>query len=290
MKSTGPGRRCRWWWLLTAVAAVGVAAVFGANVLSARSDTSARGRCDVGATKGTGVSSPVAPPSAGRGLQVVEKGFTQLETPVGTVSLGAILENRSELVAYHTRIRFRVLDRQHQSAVPANSGELLDQEIPVILPGQRIGVGAWTYLRETPSAQPVAVMGFDIDLSASQWWPQDNDVHTFRSISTRHLGTQRSSVEQVTGTVRYSVDSAFCGALTTRGVATVFRNSDGALVGGSFARDNSKNRCLAGKYTESMDAFRSIPPRIDDSRTESYPYCDPAPTGGNPTTTGGPVN
>ena len=109
-------------------------------------------------------------------------------------------------------------------------------------------------------------------------------------ISTRHLETQRSSVEDTTGTVRYSVDSAFCGALTIRGVATVFRNSDGALVGGSFARDNSKDRCRPGRYTESTDAFRSIPPGIDDSRTESYPYCDPDPTGGNPTATEEPVN
>ena len=289
MRSTSHGRRRRWWWL-AALAAVGVAAAFGTTVLSARGGTSPRNPCDVAGAKRTGVTGTVTPPSAGHGLRVVEKGFTQLDDPVGTVSLGAMVENRSELVAYHTRVRFLVLDGQQRSAVPANSGELLEQEIPVILPGERVGVGAWTYLRETSSSQPVTVDRFDIDLDASQWWPRDNDVHTFRPISTRHLETQRSSVEDTTGTVRYSVDSAFCGALTTRGVATVFRNSDGALVGGSFARDNSKDRCRPGRYTESTDAFRSIPPGIDDSRTESYPYCGPGPTGGNPTATEEPVN
>ncbi|MGH3392936.1 MAG: hypothetical protein ACRDOO_29060 [Actinomadura sp.] len=171
-----------------------------------------------------------------------------------------------------------------------NSGELLIQEIPVILPGQRVGVGASTFLREDEPSQPVKVSGFEIDLGAPQWWPQDNDVYTFRPISTRHQRIERNSVDREAGNgnVNYSVESALCRAFVSRGVASVFRNSQGKLVGGSFWRDELM-RCIPGKYSE-FASQHDIPPGIDDSRTESYPYCDPAPFRPDPLKTDNPFN
>jgi hypothetical protein len=283
-ESTGPGRR--WWWWLAAVAGAGLAVAAGVVALSADRKTAPPNPCDVAGK--IGESRSVTGPPAGKGLRIVEKGFTRFGRPVGTVSLGAIVENTSDLVAYRTRIRFRVFDDRHHSAVAASSEKVLYLEIPVILPGHRIGVGDWAYLREGRSARTVPVSGFEIELGTPQWWPTRNTV--FRPVTTRHLRTERNSVEHASGTVGYSVDSALCRPFATRGVATVFRNSAGAIVGGSFARDNSKDRCIPGKHTESVEAFGSVPPGIDDSRTESYPYCDPAPVGDDYAQPGQPAN
>lgn len=290
MTAADPRRR-RWWLTGGAVAVVAVTAtVIGVAVLPGGSTPSRQGSCDAAATKRTGVASPIAPPPAGHGLRVVEKGFTELASTTDSVSLGAVVENDSTLIAYRTRIRFSVFDGQHHSAVPDKSSQALYLEIPVILPSQRIGVGTSAFLREDSTVRPVTVAGFDVEIGASQWWPRDNDFLDFRPISTHHMSTERSSVEPSSGLVTYSVDSALCHASVTRGVGTIFRDRDGTLVGGGFDIDNSRHRCQPGKDTESTGQFRSIPPGIDDSRTESFVYCDPAPPSHVRPSPGGPIN
>jgi hypothetical protein len=246
--------------------------------------------CIVATPPSTGGVAAASQAPGGGGLRVDDQGFTQVGSGGLTVSLGAVVENTSKRVAYRTRITFRVLDAHHGSAVAAGSGELLTQEIPVIVPGQRLGVGAWTYVRDAPSGRPVAVAGFQLDLGATQWLTQPGGTGAFVQIATRHLSTQRSSVERETGTVRYTAVSAYCRAVVSRGVATVFRDAAGKVDGGSLDLDKSPPQCQPGTSTGSTNAFRSIPPDIDDSKTESYPYCDVAAGGAGPTTSGLPIN
>jgi hypothetical protein len=176
------------------------------------------------------------------------------------------------------------------SAVPPRSGELLTQEIPVVLPGQRIGAGSWTYVRDGSSGQPVKVSGFQVELGTAQWLAQPGATEAFTEISTKHLSTDRSTVEQETGDVKYSMDSRYCRALAPRGVATVFRDPTGKVDGGSFDPDKSRLRCPPDTSTWSVSVFRSIPSGIDDSKTQSYPYCDIAPAGRGITPSGAPIN
>jgi hypothetical protein len=223
------------------------------------------------------------------GLRIVERGFSPVGIG-GTVSLGAIVENTSTLVAYRTRVTLRVFDAQQQSVVPQSYGRFLRQEIPVILPGQRIGVGASTAVRDGSPGRPVAVASFEIDLGTPQWWPPDNDAHSFGPVTTSHQATKRDRVEPGSGSVTYTIESAYCAEIAARGVATVFRNGSGAVVGGDLAVDAPGGRCRPGRFAESSSAFRSIPTDVDDSRTESYPYCDPVTAGPQPTGSDPPVN
>jgi hypothetical protein len=271
------------------VTIVAVVAVIGGVALSRRMRSGpSSASCDVPTSPPSGISAPATQAPGGGGLRVIEKGFSQVGTKGLTVSLGALLENTSTQVAYRSRITFRVFDAQHASAVPPDHDKYVIQEIPVVLPGQRIGVGAWSYVRDDPSGRPARVSGFEVDLGTAQWMPRDKGA--FAQISTRHQRTERSPVEQETGTIHYSVESAYCRALAPRGVAAVFRNSAGTVIGGSFEWALIPPRCLPGTSAESVGTFRSIPPDIDDSRTESYPYCDVAPAGPRTKASDAPIN
>lgn len=85
--------------------------------------------------------------SAPGGIEVVEQGFSQ--SPSGLVSLGAILENTSTEVARRIPVRFRLFDAAHHELPELTTGEL-SVEIPLLLPGQRIGAGTGAYRREIP--------------------------------------------------------------------------------------------------------------------------------------------
>lgn len=145
-------------------------------------------------------------------------------------------------------------------------------------------------MREDKVGQPIRVGGFELDLRATQWWHHNNARHQFAAITTQHQGPQRSTVEAETGLISYTVQSGYCRPLAPRGVATLFRDPTGLLIGGSFHVDTRADRCLPGSSTESIGATRSIPPDIDDSRTQSYPYCDPSLAAPDPTDTDPPVN
>lgn len=266
----GGGRR--WWWLVAVAAAVVAAPV---AVVAARDGPGppADG-CVAGPAGRTGVAGPAVAPAVG-GLRVVEQGFRQVGESGRSVSLGVVVENTSGLVAYRTRISFHPFGGHRRPVVAEGSGEFLDQEIPVILPGQRIGAAAATQLREEPVGRPVVVGGFDVQLGTPQWWPPANDVYPFAAVGSRHRRSVRSNVEPSSGTVAYAVESAYCGVLIPRGVATLFRDPAGVLVGGGFSLDRSRDRCRPGSYEQTSTLSMSIPPDIDDSRTESYPYCDP---------------
>lgn len=66
-------------------------------------------------------------------LRVTESGHTQLGRNDMVVSIGAILVNTSDSVAYRTRIAVTVTGEHGRSVAPAVSDILLVQEIPIIL-------------------------------------------------------------------------------------------------------------------------------------------------------------
>lgn len=297
MESTGPATRSR---RRTPYVVVGVvvvaAAVAGVVVLTQRAaeEPAPRGApCDVPSVAPSGVTAGGGQAPGGGGLRVVEQGFTAIPpagSGLGMVSLGAVVENTSGRVAYRARVTFRVRDARDASVVPDNSGELLVQQIPAILPGQRVGVGAWTYLRADGSGRPVEVAGFAVEFGPTQWLPREENADTFAQLSARHQHTERSTAAQHTATLHYSVESAYCRALTPRGVGVVFRDTAGTVVGGSFQTDNAR-RCEPGVAEQSISQVMGIPATVDDGRTEVYPYCDVAPGGAvDPSDPDAPVN
>ena len=268
--------------VVSTVVLVAVGVVVAVAVSTRHPEEPATGTsCDLPASAPAGVSAPGDRAPGGGGLRVVEQGFSPLPAgtaPVPGVSLGAVLENTSGQVAYRARIRFRVLDTRGVE-IPA-AGALLSQQIPVILPGQRIGVGAWTYVGEEASGTPVTAGGFEVRIGATEWLPE-SERGRFAEISTRHQQIERSPATGGTGTIRYSVESGYCRPLVPRGAGFVFRDSGGAIAGGSFQTGGGV-RCRPGSSEEAVSSVMGIPAGIDESRTESHPYCDVAPGGGWP--------
>lgn len=281
MEVSRPGRR-RLVPLVLALIVLAVAAVTGAVVLTS-------GRDDRGQADGTrclstpvpsfGVPTQTDAAPGGGGLTVAEQGYGQIDepgrnrAPGETVSLGAVVHNTSSRVAYRTRVILRVLDAREQSVVADRSGELLRQEIPVILPGQRVAVGAWTFVREVRAGLPATVAAVQVRLDTTHWLPADG----FKQVTTVHRHTDRAAGEPASGSVDFAVTSPYCQPLAPRGVAAIFRDNAGTLIGGTFAYDNSRPRCQPGTHDEFISATRSIPLTADPTRTETATYCDVAP-------------
>ena len=245
----------------------------GCGTTTVNADSGHSRVCSVPTVPVGGVTGLAGGAPGGGGLRVVEQGFSQLDPNQRTVSLGAVLENTSALVAYRARVTFSYADASGQSAVMANSPEL-SLEIPVILPGQRVPVGTWSYVRKGTHSAAVPIADLRVLLGGLVWLPRDP---WFAELSVRPQAIHRLAGDSSSGTVTYSVNSRFCRALTSRGVAMVFRNSAGAIVGGSIDLGSAHQTCAPGTSVSHALVTQSLPADVDESKTEIYPYCDLAP-------------
>jgi hypothetical protein len=255
-------------------AAIGTAAV----------TVAALGACTPESDDGDKVAGCTTPPATiatqaadAGALRVVESGFTQLGPNKTVASIGAILENTGDRVAYRARVTFRVTKADGTSAVPASSGELLSQEIPLILPKQKVPIGTWTYVEGQVSAVTVQI-------GPATWVPAGS---SFAEITTAFQSLARTGTDPETASVSYKVTSRYCRDLIPRGAAIVFREASGKIVGGSFELGDEK--CPPGVSPQRSTAQRSAPLGIDESKTQVYPYCDFRPAAA-PKSSGGPVN
>lgn len=216
------------------------------------------------------------------GLDVVESGFAQIGSaaaPItrdGITSVGAIIRNTSEQIAYRTRVIFRVLDEAGVSAV-LDSTDDQAREIPIILPGQQVGVGA-RYAVRSEGASRIRVAEVDVSITATLWSPAGTDpaeAAPVGAVTARHLETWRYGPDDLDASVNYELDSPYCSALASAGAGVVFRDAAGLVVGGGFDPTASQDGCLPGRSARSALLPRSLPPHADVDRTEIYQYCGP---------------
>ncbi|ROO62549.1 hypothetical protein EDC02_4530 [Micromonospora sp. Llam0] len=255
-----------------------------------------RGQPDATATPTTpcigppGRATPPATATAapdGNGLDVVESGFTQLgstSAPItrnAMVSIGAVVANTSTHTAHRALVTFDILDSAGESAVLTT---ILDQprEIPVILPGERVGVGGQFWIR-SEDGQRVKVARVNATVSSATWTATagtpdattDAEGTTAGGITTRHLETRRQGTDQIDATVTYEVHSPYCRKWTSVGTSAVFRDEAGTVVGGGFDPAVSPSACLPGRHPGSTLLPSSLPPAAADTRTEVYQHCAP---------------
>ncbi|WP_326551666.1 hypothetical protein [Micromonospora sp. NBC_01813] len=216
------------------------------------------------------------------GLDVVESGFAQIGSaaaPItrdGITSVGAIIRNTSEQIAYRTRVTFRVLDESGDSAV-LDSADDQTREIPIILPGQQVGVGA-RYAVRSEGASRIRVAEVAVAINETLWSPARTDpaeVALVGAVTARHLETWRYGPDDLDASVNYELDSPYCSVLTSAGAGVVFRDAAGLVVGGGFDPTASQDGCLPGRSARSALLPRSLPPQADVDRTEIYQYCGP---------------
>jgi hypothetical protein len=268
-------------WLAMLAAAVITGATAGCDPSPGPSPSAA---CAVPTALAGTAGQPADAPGGGA-LRVTEKGFSQVGSGGATVSLGAEVENTSKQVAYRARVTFAYADAQGKPAVaPGSTG--LNLEIPMILPGQKIPVGAWSYVVKTASGAFARVAAISVDLGSVNWVA--SDAAAFQKITASPQGIQRSEVNGASGTLAYTMQWPFCRALTSRGVAMVFRDQSGAIVGGSIDLTGTPKACANGDTARQAVVTQSLPPALQEDKTEVYPYCDLAAA--LATGSGAPVN
>ncbi|MDQ3577852.1 MAG: hypothetical protein M3443_09685 [Actinomycetota bacterium] len=230
----------------------------------------------------------------GGGIRVVEQGFSPMAAD-GSVSLGAIVENTSASAAYRTRVTFTFFDAMRRPLAESAPGGGLVIEIPIILPGGRIGVGDSAYPGKADDGTTATVVSFEVELGATTWVPGDALGADFTPVTATHLRTDRPiSTVPSTVDVQYRETSTNCRSLESRSAAVVYRDARGSIVGGALGvpgglivfRDDRgvtvgghqqlppSPSCHQGERETWVDPPRPAPSAVDDSRTEVYPYCD----------------
>ncbi|GAA0708568.1 hypothetical protein Drose_13135 [Dactylosporangium roseum] len=264
----GPPRRSPW--LIPAVVVAVLAAAAAGVVIAVRvlgsGDDPAAATC----------RQPVAPLSvstqqAGKAnLSVSEQGFSP--TAGRIVSIGGIVVNNSKQAAYRTRVTFRVVGADGTSLVRPQSAQLLHQEIPVVLPGERVAVGAGV------SMDPDAVRSIarvEIELGGTRSVPADPANPLFRPLTVTLAGPTTSTAGASAGSLHFGVTASGCTGLVERGVGIVYRDAGGTIVGGALNAGAAKGRC-AGTGGPQTVTVTDVPPTAELSKTRISVYCDVA--------------
>jgi len=248
--------------LITAAAVVGAAVLVGLGVAGALRWISPGRGCDIPASLADQAGAPPSAAPGGGEIQVLEQGFTANIN--GGVSVGAILTNTSRSVAYQLHISYRLVDASSRPLQAADPAEV----IPILLPGQRIGVGEFI-----PSAAANRVSGFQVVLGDPQWRSMSVLGKDFTTVA----GTYQQLTHDATpvATLSFTEKSANCRDLAASTVAVVFRNAGGAIVGGAteFPQGGGSESCAQGSSTVRVQGLVR-PPTTQDARTQVYPYCD----------------
>jgi hypothetical protein len=225
----------------------------------------------------TGDSSFAAPV-----IRIAEQGATLAAD--GPISIGVILENTSASVAYQTRITFKLFDAARK---PLPKLPSVDVDIPIILPGQRIGAGASEY-----QVDPVA-SSFEAQLGTTTWLSRAT-LGGFAPVTARYLRTEPIDAQfPKFVSIRSAVTSTNCRSLRNQKSAAILRDSQGDIIGGALEvsdngvpfRDAKGNvtiveqppptaSCSQGSREASIVPIAGVPPTTDNARTEVYPYCD----------------
>ncbi|WP_329049999.1 hypothetical protein OG738_44100 [Amycolatopsis sp. NBC_01488] len=263
--------------LLTIVVLVVAAAGVTAVVLSTRDDESASKPCDIpNSVQEQPTSAKTAP--GGGGIEVAEKGVSSS----ALASMGAVLHNTSDHVAYRTRLTLKVVVSVNGLPPGPIQGPSMTMEIPVMLPGQRVGVGR-PLIRVSATNKVVSA---DVDLQTTTWL-SNGALGGFTPTTDTYESTSRVSSSPPSDAVRYTERSANCRALSSRRTAVVFRDANGKIVGGDLLPPDGKGNpagspqqspsspsCSPGERSTWIVPLQNVPQNADDKRTELYSYCD----------------
>ncbi|WP_433063844.1 hypothetical protein [Dactylosporangium sp. CS-033363] len=199
------------------------------------------------------------------GVTVAERGLSKGGSG-RTVSMGAVIANTTDRVAYRTRVSLHPLDAKGNSVLRTDTW--LHFEIPVILPGEEAVVGAGS---DVDFGQPDRL---DVEVNWTHLVELDPGNLLLRPLP---IGVQNISRAGGAMTVDFGVENGDGCAddRVERGIAVLFRDTGGTVIGGGF--DNSKvaNRC-AGSSDRQQAVVKVVPPAADLTKTRITAYCDVA--------------
>lgn len=223
------------------------------------------------------------PTSGASDVRVVEQGFSQ--SADGQLSVGAVVLNTGKDVDYQTRISVQAFDASQR---PVDSATVV--EVPVLLPGQRIGIGQGIPMPigariasvrvgpESTHRLPAGALGSYQPVTATRprtshpdpLFAGDVDIHyTDTSTNCALLADGGAAV-----VYRDAHGGIVGGAQHFPGLLIVYRDEHGANVGGEF-RPPAGEPCEPGTRDMWVTPDGVQPAGADPARTAIYPYCGP---------------
>jgi hypothetical protein len=277
-------------WLLGVVVAVVIVLAMGFFVLvnGGRLPWTDTGSCDLPG------SVAVGPASDASGIQVVEQGFTQ--SADYRLSIGAVLSNTGRTVAYRTRVSFQAFDPTQR---PFDAPTVV--EVPVLLPGQRIGIGQDTQMAVGTRVASVRVVPDSTHHLAA------GALGSYRPVTaTRPRTSHPDPLVAAHVDIHYTDTSTNCGPLLDGAAAVVYRDAHGTIIGGAVDTPGSlivyrdghgvtvagefhppaSGPCEPGTRDMWLTPSGAQPAAADPARTAVYPYCgvpSVVPASGSPT-------
>ncbi|WP_031466800.1 hypothetical protein [Sciscionella sediminilitoris] len=257
------------------VVVVAVAAVVTV-VLVNQNSTPVAQPCDIPQSVREQPASAKTAPSGG-GVEVVDSGFSQ----VPEITMGAVLRNTSDRIAYRTKVAFRPVISINGAAPKPLGNSLMTTEIPVLQPGEQIGIG-----RVFGSNTTWHLTKVDIDLQNTTWLAK-GALGRFAQAKDTVTDFTRAGASPPNDVVHYTEKSASCRPLANRHSAVVYRDASGKIIGGDFAAPDGKGNagagnlkpvsspsCTPGERDTWIVPFTEIPKAADKQRTEVSSYCD----------------
>jgi hypothetical protein len=244
--------------------------------------------CDLPGSVATG------PASDASDVQVVEQGFTQ--SMDGRLSAGAILQYTGKGIAFDTRVSFQAIDSAQRPV-----GTPTAVEVPVLLSGQRVGIGQDTQLTvgtriaalrvlpETTHRLPAGALGSYQPVTAMRPRTSHPDPLLTGHVDIHYTDASTNCAPLVDGEAAVVYRNAHGrivgGALDSPGSLIVYRDKHGVTVGGELHPPTS-GPCQPGTRDMWITPTGEQPTNTVPMRTEIYPYCgipSIAPTSGTTT-------
>ncbi|GIE79600.1 hypothetical protein Aph02nite_55500 [Actinoplanes philippinensis] len=255
------------WWAAATAAVLAIAA--GTVVYRSRLTNSPDG------TTGCRLLSPPSSQSAEptSGIRIIEAGHTVVGSNDPKVSMGVVLRNETERVAYRTLVTFDALDAAGRTVIADDDQPLRTQVIPLIGPGATVAVGNANLLR--PGTEST-IDSLAVTLRGASWLSRgDGSTGLGRVTATMTKGSGRRTIDGQ-GEVSFSADSENCADLKSRGVSLVFRDSSDRVIGGSLDNSPPLDVCATGHHDGQRAAMTQtdIPAEADLDRTLVTIHCD----------------
>jgi hypothetical protein len=214
----------------------------------------------------TPAPAPMAP--TGGEIRIVEQGLSPMwdGNEKEMVTYGIIVENTSrDWAAVKTQATIRVTDSGGKPLTDLTGRtSTVIREIGVILPGQRVGIGADTHV-DRPGAVSILV-----EIGESTWLPPDNELIRVAKVTAGGVKTVRQDTGSAVS-LGFTVDSEYPTILEKPSAQAIFRDSAGRIVGGTApGRTNPADRYGPGRSTGRIDATYGRPATTDDTQTEVY--------------------
>ena len=222
----------------------------------------------------------------GAKVETTDSGYSifnvvQFDGSVDTyVSFGATFTNNSDVLAHHTDVTFGLKDDTGDPIVPSenyNGHWSLEQTIPDIAPGDTVGIGGLAQVPNDIEAKNDLTMTTHV--ANTQWLPDAGSIDGNGLLLSRNLRFMVASIGDIpnTETATANLELYSCEPAPAPGISFVFRDTDGAIVGGTPAHMvASHNPEYAHKVAWKMDTtsqggFRIPEADLEQSELSVYP-------------------